>query len=217
MSPGDESRGRMANVNSHAPMRLYSRPECVYCHRVRLVLAEKGVSAAILDAGEAGAELAALNPYAEAPTLVDRDLILYDSRVIADYLDERFPHPPLMPVDPVARAKARLVLSRIERDWYRLFDQLASDAGEDTARVRRYLGESLAASDEVFGAGNAFFLSDEITMMDCLLAPLLWRLPHLGVELPDQVRYVHEYAKVVFDRAPFESSLSDVERAMRAV
>lgn len=208
----------MATVNSQAPMRLYSRPDSVYSHRVRLVLAEKGVAAGIVDAVEAARDLADLNPYGEAPTLVDRDLVLYDSRVIADYLDERFPHPPLMPVDPVDRAKARLVLSRIERDWYRLLDKLEEESGTDDGdRARRHLSESLAASDEVFGSGTPFFLSDELTMMDCLLAPLLWRLPHYGVELPETARNVDAYAQRFFDRAAFQSSLSDVERAMRAV
>jgi RNA polymerase-associated protein len=197
-------------------MRLYSRPDGVYSHRVRLVLAEKGVSAEIIDATECGQELADINPYAEAPTLVDRDLVLYDSRVVADYLDERFPHPPLMPVDPVDRAKSRLVLSRIERDWYRLLDRLDGASSEDRDRARREFGESLAASDEVFGAAT-FFLSDELTMMDCLLGPLLWRLPHYGVELPEQATQVRAYAQRIFDRAPFEHSLSDVERAIRAV
>jgi RNA polymerase-associated protein len=198
-------------------MRLYSRPDGVYSHRARLVLAEKGVAAGIVDATEAVRDLADLNPYGEAPTLVDRDLVLYDSRVIADYLDERFPHPPLMPVDPVDRAKARLVLSRIERDWYRLLDQLDEGAARDGETVRRHLGESLAASDEVFGSGTRFFLSDELTMMDCLLAPMLWRLPHYGVELPESARNVHAYAQRFFERPAFQNSLSDVERAMRAV
>lgn len=198
-------------------MELYSRPDGVYSHRVRLVLAEKGVAASIIDASEAAQDLADLNPYGEAPTLVDRDLVLYDSRVIADYLDERFPHPPLMPVDPIARAKARLVLSRIERDWCRVLDRLeAATASDEAEAARRELAESLAASDEVFGA-NTFFLSDELSMMDCLLAPLLWRLPHYGVELPAQTGHVRGYAERLFARAEFEASLSDVERAMRAV
>ena len=197
-------------------MQLYSRPDGVYSHRVRLVLAEKGVAPEIIDAAEAMRDLADLNPYAEAPTLIDRGLILYDSRVIADYLDERFPHPPLMPVDPIARAKARLVLSRIERDWYQLLVQVEASAGEEADEARRRLGQSLAASDEVFGA-HAFFFSEEVGMMDCLLGPLLWRVPHYGVELPDTAKQVHAYAQRLFERIEFQNSLSDVERAMRAV
>jgi RNA polymerase-associated protein len=198
-------------------MQLYSRPDGVYSHRVRQVLAEKGVAADVIDATEAMRDLADLNPYAEAPTLVDRDLALYDSRVIADYLDERFPHPPLMPVDPIARAKARLVLSRIERDWYELLERLETVTASDEAdEARHRLGQSLAASDEVFGA-HAFFLSDEISMMDCLLGPLLWRMPHYGVVLPETAKQVHAYAERLFQRPEFQNSLSDVERAMRAV
>lgn len=210
----------MATVSRRGVMSLYSGPACAYSHRVRLVLAEKGISVEIIDVepGEAPPEdLADLNPYGEAPTLVDRDLALYDARVVCEYLDERFPHPPLMPVDPVSRAKARLVISRIERDWYRLLDRLERGDARDTAGVRRELAEGLAASDEVFAAGTPFFLSDELTMMDCTLAPLLWRLPHYGVELPGEAEGVSAYAERLFARDGFRRSLSDVERAMRGL
>lgn len=210
----------MAAVSRRSIMSLYSGPACAYSHRVRLVLAEKGINVEILDV-EPGApppeDLADLNPYGEAPTLVDRDLALYDARVICEYLDERFPHPPLMPVDPVSRAKARLVISRIERDWYTLLDRLERGASRDGAGVRRELAEGLAASDEVFAAGTPFFLSDELTMMDCTLAPLLWRLPHYGVELPAEAEGVNRYAERLFAREGFRRSLSDVERAMRGL
>jgi len=208
----------MAAVSRRSVMTLYSAPESVYSHRVRLVLAEKGITAEIVEADVDGAaqDLADLNPYGEAPTLVDRDLVIYDSKVICEYLDERFPHPPLMPVDPVSRAKARLVVSRIERDWYALLEQVAASTGKSAAASRKQLTESLTASDEVFGSGTPFFLSEELSMMDCALGPLLWRLPHYGVELPDSAEHVHEYAERLFAREGFQKSLSDVERAMRA-
>lgn len=207
----------MAAVSRRSVMTLYSAPESVYSHRVRLVLAEKGIAAEIVEADVGGAaqDLADLNPYGEAPTLVDRDLVIYDTKVICEYLDERFPHPPLMPVDPVSRAKARLVVSRIERDWYELLEEVAASTGRSASAARKQLGESLTASDEVFGSGTPFFLSDELSMMDCALGPLLWRLPHYGVELPDSAAHVHEYAERLFAREGFQKSLSDVERAMR--
>jgi RNA polymerase-associated protein len=164
------------------------------------------------------ADLAADNPLGKSPCLVTDDgAVLYDSRVICEYLDERFPHPPLMPVDSVSRAKARLVVSRIERDWYELLDRLEVGGARDTADARKHLSESLASSDEVFGSGMPFFLSEELTVMDCALGPLLWRLPHYGVELPPSAGHVHEYADRLFAREGFRKSLSDVERAMRAV
>lgn len=207
----------MAAVSRRSVMTLYSSPESVHSHRVRFVLAEKGIAAEIIDAGDADAiqDLADINPYGEAPTLVDRDLVLYDARVICEYLDERFPHPPLMPVDPVSRAKARLVISRIDRDWYRLLEQLENGSGKAAGAARKALGESLAAGDEVFGAGTPFFLSDELSMMDIALGPLLWRLEHHGVELPESAGAVRDYAERLFDREGFQASLTDVERAMR--
>ncbi|MCS4504719.1 Stringent starvation protein A [wastewater metagenome] len=210
----------MAAVSRRSVMTLFSGPTCIYSHRIRLVLAEKGISVEIVDV-EPGApipeDLADLNPYGEAPTLVDRDLVLYDTKVIAEYLDERFPHPPLMPVDPVSRAKARLVISRIERDWVQSLDALDELTGKDAEKGRKALAESLVASDEVFGSGLPFFLSEELSMMDCVLAPLLWRLHHYGVEIPASAEHIQAYAKRLFGREAFQKSLSDAERAMQAV
>ncbi len=208
----------MAAVSRRSVMTLYSRPESAYSHRVRLVLAEKGITVEIIDAAEGNApqDLADLNPYGEAPTLIDRDLVLYDTKVICEYLDERFPHPPLMPVDPVSRAKARLVVSRIERDWLTLLDVLETGGGKAATAARKQLCEGLTASSEVFAAGMSFFLSEDLTMMDVALAPLLWRLPHLGVALPDEAAAVQDYAERLFARDGFQGSLTSVERAMRA-
>ncbi|WP_440996880.1 glutathione S-transferase N-terminal domain-containing protein [Arhodomonas sp. SL1] len=209
----------MATGSRRSVMTLFSGPTCVYSHRIRLVLAEKAISAEIVDVEPGGPipeDLADLNPYGEAPTLVDRDLVLYDSRVIAEYLDERFPHPPLMPVDPVSRAKARLVISRIERDWVAPLYALEAATGRDEERSRKALAESLVASDEVFGSGMPFFLSEELSMMDCALAPLLWRLHHFGVAVPASAQHIHAYAQRLFEREAFQKSLSSAERAMRA-
>lgn len=208
----------MVSVSRRSVMTLYSSPESVFSHRVRLVLAEKGITVDIIDAIEVGAaqDLADLNPYGEAPTLIDRDLVLYDTKVICEYLDERFPHPPLMPVDPVSRAKARLVISRIERDWYELLSVLEQGGVKASGTARKELGESLTSSNEVFASGTPFFLSEELTMMDMAIAPLLWRLPHLGVMLPAEAGAVQDYADRLFAREGFQNSLSSVERAMRA-
>lgn len=205
-------------LSQRSTIGLYSDPLALDSHRVRLVLAEKGINVEVVEVDPEGVQpedLADLNPYAETPTLVDRDLALYDARVICEYLDERFPHPPLMPIDPVSRAKAKLVISRIERDWYSLLTQLERQDKRRRVAVRRELAESLAASADVFAAGTSYFLSDEITMMDCTLAPLLWRLTHYGVELPAEAEAITEYAQRLFEREPFQASLTAAEQGMR--
>jgi RNA polymerase-associated protein len=199
-------------------MTLFSRPTDPQSHRARLVLQEKNINVEIVDVTgpDLPEDLIDLNPYNSVPTLVDRDLVLYDARVIIDYLDERFPHPPLMPVDPVARAQFRLALYRIEKDWYSLVDEIehASDRKSTTA-ARKMLRESLVSSAEVFGA-RPFFLSDEFSLVDCSIAPVLWRLPHYDVELPEDAgEVIEKYAQRVFARPSFRRSLSEFEQEMR--
>lgn len=182
---------------------------------MRLVIAEKSISVDIIDADghQPPEDLLDLNPYGSLPTLVDRDLVLYDSRVIMEYLDERFPHPPLLPSDPVNRARFRLILARVEQDWYPLLEALESES-DAFEQARRTLTEGLAASAEVFAA-KPFFLSDEPSLIDCSLGPLLWRLPHFTIELPLQAESVLRYAERLFARQAFQLSLSPQEREMR--
>jgi RNA polymerase-associated protein len=197
-------------------MTLFSSPSDPYCHMVRTVLAEKGITFEVsnVEPGKIPEDLVDLNPYNSVPTLVDRELVLYGTRVINEYLDERFPHPPLMPVDPVSRAKSRLALYRIDKDWYSQVDILESGNGKAADQARKILQDSLIASAEVFGV-KPFFLSDEFSLVDCAIAPLLWRLPRYGIELPASAKVLHEYAERIFERDGFQKALSDVEREMR--
>jgi RNA polymerase-associated protein len=159
-------------------------------------------------------DLVDLNPYHTVPTLVDRDLVLYDSRVIIEYLDERFPHPPLMPVDPVTRAQFRLALFRIEHDWYALADELEkSQDSKQAARVRKALKETILSSAEVFSA-RRFFLSDEFSLVDCSIAPVLWRLPAYGIEIGSAGQAIRRYMDDVFSRRSFQESLTELEHEM---
>lgn len=205
----------MAATNKLA---CYSDPADHYSHRVRLALAEKGVQVEIIDVqrGAFPARLADLNPYGSLPILVDRDLALYEPGVIMEYLEERYPHPPLLPVYPVARANTRQLMHRIQRDWCRLVDRLldthANEAGKD--QVRKELRESLTGVAPLF-AGKVFFLSDEVSLLDCCLLPLLWRLPQLGVDLPRAARPLLEYMERMFGRETFQGSLSTFERNLR--
>jgi len=198
-------------------MTLFSSPTCFYSHRARLVLAEKNIRVEIVnvEGTDLPEDLLDLNPYHTVPTLIDRDLVLYDSRVIIENLDERFPHPPLMPVDPVTRAQFRLALYRIEKDWYSLADQIeaASDA-KQASRTRKILEESIVASSEVFGA-KKYFLSDEFSLVDCSIAPILWRLQSYGIEIPEHAESISNYMNDVFSRRSFQESLTELEQEMR--
>ena len=203
-------------ANRRSVMNLFSSASCPQSHRVRVVLAEKGITVEIVDVdtNHKPEDLLDLNPYNTVPTLVDRELVLYDPRAIMEYLDERFPHPPLMPVDPVSRARTRLALYRIEQDWYELVPQLESRGEKTASKARKILRDSLTASAEVFAAKD-FFLSNEFSLVDASVAPILWRLKHYGIELPRQAKPVMDYAERVFERETFQASLTEVEHEMQ--
>ena len=203
-------------ANKRLAMTLYSSDSDPYCHMVRIVLAEKGINyeSHDVDVEDTPEDLKDLNPYNEVPTLVDRDLVLYGHQVIMEYLDERFPHPPLMPVDPVSRARNRLMLKRIERDWYTLSNKIAN--GIDVENTRKELADSLLTVAPIFEQ-KKFFMSDDFTVMDCAIAPLLWRLQHYGVELPSSAGALITYAANVFNREAFKESLTEAEQEMLAI
>lgn len=204
----------MAIVAKRTIMSLYSDDDDIYSHQVRIVLAEKGVNVEILPTKLAAPneELLTLNPYGSVPTLLDRDLVLYEARIIMEYLDERFPHPPLLPVYPVARAEFRKMMFRIEHDWYSQMRRIQTN--QDTEQAREELLTSLVSLEPVF-ADKPFFLSDEFSLLDCVLAPLLWRLPHLGIEIPDSATALAAYMQRMFKRDSFQVSLTEAERQLR--
>lgn len=202
-------------ANRRSVMTLFSKPTCIHSHRTRLVLAEKNINMDIVnvEGPDLPEDLMDLNPYHTVPTLVDRDLVLYDSRVIIEYLDERFPHPPLMPVDPVTRAHFRLALFRIENDWYKVAEEFEEE-GKLPNKSRKVLKESILASADLFKA-RQFFLSEEFSLVDASIAPLLWRLPIYGIDLGSHADAVEGYMKRVFDRRSFQQSLTELEQEMR--
>jgi RNA polymerase-associated protein len=209
----------MGAVAKRSSMTFFSDNESQYSHRVRIVLAEKGVTVDVVEASEAHPppELADLNPYNTLPTLVDRDLVLYESKVMMEYLDERFPHPPLLPVYPVARAESRLYIHRIERDWCALVDAILHTRSDNVMeKSTKELRESLTAIAPIF-ADKPFFMSEEFTLVDCCLAPILWRLPSLGVDIRStkQTKPLLAYMDTLFNRESFQASLSEQEREMR--
>ena len=210
----------MGVVAKRSSMTFYSDPGCHYSHRVRIVLAEKGVTVDIedVDGKSIPEEVLELNPYASLPTLVDRDLALYETKVMMEYLDERFPHPPLLPVYPVARAMSRQFMHRIERDWCAQVDKIVHSPESKTAeKARKELRESLISIAPIF-ADLPYFMNEEFTLVDCCLGPILWRLESLGIELPNnrQTQPLHDYMTRLFERESFQESLSELERELQA-
>lgn len=206
-------------VSKRSSMTLFSDNASHYSHRVRLVLAEKGVTVELVESetGVVPAEVGDLNPYNTMPTLVDRELVLYESKVMMEYLDERFPHPPLLPVYPVARAESRLFVYRIERDWASLVDAIQSSRSDNVVKKStKELKESLVAVAPIF-TEKPFFMSDEFSLVDCCVAPILWRLPSLGVDIrpSKQSKPLFDYMDRLFSREAFQESLSVQEREMR--
>lgn len=197
-------------------MTLYSGAMDTHSHQVRIVLAEKGVSVDVLnvDANHPCEDLLELNPYNTLPTLVDRELVLYNSHVIMEYLDERFPHPPLLPVYPVARAKSRLMMYRIERDWYGLIKKIEGDDARVAKAARAELRDGLASLAPVFDE-LPYFLSEEFSLVDCVIAPILWRLSAYEISLPRSAKAIQNYMKRIFSRDSFQVSLTEPERELR--
>jgi len=200
---------------SRTVLTLYSARDCIHCHRVRLVLAAKGVTYdhVPVDLDNPPEDLLDLNPYNSVPTLVDRDLVLYDTSVICEYLDERYPHPPLMPVDPLSRARLRLAIVRIENDWLTLVDQI-DEGGRTADTARKALRDELIKNASAFKASK-FFLSPEMSLADCALAPLIWRLDSLGVQLPREAHVITDYGERIFRSQGFTRSLTPEEKALR--
>lgn len=208
----------MGVVSKRAGMTFYSDASDHYSHRMRIVLAEKEATVDIISVNphHKPEDLADLNPYNSLPTLVDRELSLFETRIMMEYLDERFPHPPLLPAYPVARAQARQYAYRVERDWCSLVDIILHDGND--ARVmeaRKTLRDSLISIAPIF-VEKPFFMSDEFSIVDAMLAPVLWRLPLMRIDLPEKpCKPLLKYMDRLFARESFVTSLTSAEKAMR--
>ena len=205
------------SARSRSVLTLYTTADDVQCHRARLVLAAKGVSyeRVLVDPAKPPEDLVDLNPYASTPTLVDRDLTLFDASVVCEYLDERYPHPPLMPIDPQSRARLRVAAVRIEKDWLTEVNIIRA-GGRPADAARKRLRGHLLSSVPLFKAAK-FFLNPEMSLADCLVAPVIWRLPWLGVELGREGKPVIDYGERLFHSQGFARSMTDQEKAMRQV
>jgi len=212
----------MISLNKRTSMALFSDPSDHYCQRVRIVLEEKGISSEIIDTDKnnISAEILEVSPYSTLPVLVDRDVCLYDSITLMEYLDERFPHPPLLPVYPVARANIRLYMKRIANDWCSLFDRLVEEElkSAEEKKLKKQLKSLIVGANPIFKE-KPFFMNEEFSLVDCCIAPILWRLPQIEIDIPNDVKNkpVNEYMKKVFTRKAFIDSLTELEREMRSL
>ncbi|MDB9861900.1 glutathione S-transferase N-terminal domain-containing protein [Litorivicinus sp.] len=208
----------MSLVTKRSTMTFFSDPTDHLSHRVRIVLAEKGVTVDVIDCDPDGvpAEVSEINPYNNLPTLLDRDLVLYEPNIMMEYLDERFPHPPLLPVYPVARGNARMFLHRIEKEWTPLIRiiETAKRNNKRSPSAVKELKEQLTSVAPIFEE-MPHFMSEEFSLVDCAVAPILWRLPYLGIELvTKQTRGLQDYQYRMFNRESFQASLSESELEM---
>ena len=196
-------------------MILFTSANCIMSHCARLVVHEKGVPADIeyFDPNDPPEDLVELNPNGNSPTFVERDLVLYDARIIMEYLDERFPHPALHQMDPVSRANARMLIKRIDQDWYPLLEEVQIHGDKKAAKAKKMLKESLMAAAPVFES-TPYFMSEEYSLIDCVMAPFLWRLPSIGIDITGLGKGITAYANRLFSRKAFQDSLSREEKEL---
>ena len=204
------------SVRTRNILTLFSANDDVLCHRVRLVLAAKGVTYDLVpvDPQNPPEDLIDLNPYQSLPTLVERELVLYASSVVSEYLDERYPHPPLMPVDPLSRARLRLAMLRIEHDWVPQVQAIQMGSKSQAEAGRKRLKELVAQSVPLFKASK-FFLNPEMSLADCAIAPIIWRLQALDIPLPKDGKAIEDYGNRIFRNPGFVRSLTEQEKRLR--
>lgn len=207
-----------AQLERRPAMSLLSGRGDMYSHTCRIVLLEKDIDSIVefVDVQEDAARIGEYNPYGELPTIIDRDVAIYNMNVMLEYLDERFPHPPLMPVDPIMRAKTRLTIMRLTRDWFDPIQALGDNGiYKISAELRKEIRDGLIALAPLF-AENTWFMGEEFSLVDAYLGPLLWRLQVIGVELPEKsAEKLDKYAKRLFERKAFRKSLTEKELEMR--
>ena len=195
-------------------MKLYAGSNCLYGHACRIVLKEKDVDCDVLNpAADPEFDLTELNPYGESPTLIDREMVLYGGNMITEFLDERLPHPPLMPLDPIGRGRARLLIARLQRDWLSEVKRLLDEGKPLDKKLKKSLWDGLLAMSPIF-LTQRYAMGNEFSLVDCYLAPLLWRLSVMDVTLPRQGQAVMDYSARLFERSTFQASLNSLEREM---
>jgi RNA polymerase-associated protein len=201
---------------SRAMMTLYSGTTDPFSQRCRFVLFEKGMDFQVIDVDmfNKPEDLAVINPYNKVPVLVERDLVLYEANIINEYIDERFPHPQLMPADPVMRARARLFLHRFENELFCHIDAVEHGQQKAADKARQTIRDNLTQISVVF-VKQKYMLGDEFSMLDVAIAPLLWRLDHYGIQLGKEAAPLMKYAERLFSRPAYSEAMTPAEKAMR--
>jgi RNA polymerase-associated protein len=201
-------------------MVLYSGTTCPFSQRCRLVLFEKGMDFEIRDVDlfNKPEDISTMNPYGQVPILVERELILYESNIINEYIDERFPHPQLMPADPLQRARARLMLFNFEKELFvhvhTLENEKSSSSSKLQDKAKAEIRDRLTQLAPLF-VKNKYMFGDEFSMLDVAVAPLLWRLDHYGIELSKTAAPLMKYAERIFSRPAYIEALTPSEKVMR--
>jgi RNA polymerase-associated protein len=203
-----------------ASTTLYASAEEMESHAVRFIMAEKNIEREVMNLkiDQMPEEILELNPCQTLPTLFDRGMVLYDLSVITEYLDERFPFPPLLPVDPIEKAEKRLLIFRFTRStgcWYELVNTIQTGSKKEANEARKILSSNLIELIPLF-AYQPYFKSDVMTIVDACLAPLLWRLKKLNIDLGAKAKPIHDYAKRLFSKDSFKQSLTDCEKEYNA-
>lgn len=197
-------------------MTLYSTATCPFSHRCRIVLHEKDMDFQVIDVdpNNIPEDIAVISSHGKVPILVERDLVLYEANIINEYIDDRFPHPQLMPAEPVMRARARLLLHRFEKELFSHVESLEQGNPKAADKIRIEIANGLAMIAPIFDK-QRYMLGDEYTMLDVAIAPLLWRLDHYGIKLPKQAAALLKYAERLFSRPLFIDALTPAEKLMR--
>jgi len=200
------------DVAKKSAMSLHTDVNSISSHSLRILLRDKDVECDMryVNSDERREALFDLNPYGETPVLIDREMVLYEFYPVVEYLDERFPHPPLLPADPIGRGKARLVISRMNRDWMIDVDKAIADDEPLSEELKQSIIDGLTALSPLFNH-QLYFTGDDYTLVDVMIAPLLWRLKSLGIQLPEKAKPILDYADRLFAREQFEMSLSQQE------
>ncbi len=200
------------DVAKKSAMSLHTDVNSISSHSLRILLRDKDVECDMryVNSNERREALYELNPYGETPVLIDREMVLYEFYPVVEYLDERFPHPPLLPADPIGRGKARLVISRMNRDWMIDVDKAIAADEPLSDELKQSIIDGLTALSPLFNH-QLYFTGDDYTLVDVMIAPLLWRLKSLGIQLPEKAKPILDYADRLFAREQFEMSLSQQE------
>lgn len=181
-----------------------------YSHVVKIVLAEKCLDFEEQLIQDNIKTLKKLNPYCYTPTFIDRDLVLYKAEIITEYIDERFPHPPLMPVNPILKGKTRLLIYRINKDWFKTLNYILNlkyDLSDNLETYKKNLLSQIEGAKLLFKE-MPYFLSENFSLIDCWISTLLWYLQEIDKDFIEKEKLIYDYSRKIFARNSFQKVLN---------